>query len=53
MSEAHDHYQPRRPNAFAIIAACICGLVLGIMGMRSYMERAHSYEDPPATASVR
>ena len=53
MSEAREHYHPRRPNTFAIVAACIFGLVLGIMGMRSYMERAHSYDEPPTTASVR
>ena len=53
MSEAHEHYHPRRPNTFAIVAACICGLVLGIMGMRSYRERAQYPDDPPGTSSLR
>jgi len=46
---SHEAEHHRRPNKFIVLAACIFGLVLGIVGMRTYMQIADAA--PPVAAS--
>jgi hypothetical protein len=51
MTDQAQEPEHRRPNVLAILAACIFGLVLGIMGMRSYMASGWA-DDSELTATV-
>ena len=45
---SHEVEHHRRPNKVIVLAACIFGLMLGIMGMRTYMQ---IYDVAPAAAA--
>jgi hypothetical protein len=47
---SHEAEHHRRPNKFIVLLACIFGLALGVMGMRTYMQISDAAPLPPSSS---